>query len=196
VKKPNEIPRLGGDFIWQQAVAARNAGAGAMKIAMFDEVNEATAMFKVVSKRSQSPAEGFWLALDGDGKDLPSDWYLRLSYEITKIAHGVQPPSATIPIKPTDPFSLAVREDGIRSGTGSMHWTRGPEGLRFKMAGYSGTIEIRDVQGGLVRTLQAVDGAAAWDYRDQGNSLVTPGVYAARLGGGASVASTLITMER
>jgi hypothetical protein len=196
VKKPNEIPRLGGDFIWQQAVAAKNAGAGAMKIAMFDEVNEATAMFKVVSKRSQSPAEGFWLALDGDGKDLPSDWYLRLSYEITKIAHGVQPPTATIPIKPTDPFSLAVREDGIRSGTGSMHWTRGPEGLRFKMAGYSGTIEIRDVRGGLLRSLQAVDGVAAWDYRDQDNSLVTPGVYAARLRGGASAASTLITVAR
>ena len=32
-----------------------------MKIAMFNEVNEGTAIFKAVSQRSEAPSAGFWL---------------------------------------------------------------------------------------------------------------------------------------
>jgi hypothetical protein len=84
----NSIPRNRGEFLWRQAYNARAAGATVLKIAMFDEVNESTAMFKVVSKRTQAPDQGFWLTLDADGADLPSDWYLRLAGEITRAFHG------------------------------------------------------------------------------------------------------------
>jgi hypothetical protein len=84
----NAIPRLGGEFLWRQAYHARAAGATALKIAMFDEVNEATAMFKVAARRSDAPEQGFWLTLDADSQELPSDWYLRLAGEITRGFHA------------------------------------------------------------------------------------------------------------
>src|SRR5260370_24061526 len=71
----NAIPRNRGEFLWRQAYNARAAGATVLKIAMFDEVNESTAMFKVAAHRKDAPAEGFWLTLDADRFDLPSDWY-------------------------------------------------------------------------------------------------------------------------
>jgi hypothetical protein len=83
----NQIPRAGGAFLWRQAYQDRASGVSFIKIAMFDEVNEGTAIFKVVSKRSQAPDQGDWLTLDADGFDLPSDWYLRLTYEFAKAFH-------------------------------------------------------------------------------------------------------------
>lgn len=103
--KPNQIPRNGGRFLWRQAFNAREAGAGLLKIAMFDEVNEGTAVFKIAPKRQNAPEQGFWLTLDADGKDLPSDWYLRLAGEITRMFHGVTPAHAEVPARPGPPWS-------------------------------------------------------------------------------------------
>ncbi|YCM43671.1 glycoside hydrolase family 71/99-like protein [Verrucomicrobiaceae bacterium 227] len=44
--KLNVIPRLGGGFLWSQAWHARKAGAGMLYVAMFDELDEGTAIFK------------------------------------------------------------------------------------------------------------------------------------------------------
>jgi hypothetical protein len=98
--KANQIPRLRGEFLWRQAYNAKMAGAKTIKIAMFDEVDEGTAIFKVVSKRAQAPDQGFWLTLDADGADLPSDWYLRLAGEITKMFHGDLKPDPKLPSNP------------------------------------------------------------------------------------------------
>ena len=62
--------------------------------------DESTAIFKVTAKTSDLPAEGNWMALDADGHDLPSDWYLRLAGEAQKMLEGSRPFSATIPIDP------------------------------------------------------------------------------------------------
>ena len=86
--KENQIPRLRGEFLWRQAYNAKMAGAKVLKIAMFDEVDEGTAIFKVVSHRKEAPDQGHWLTLDADGAELPSDWYLRLAGEITRMFHG------------------------------------------------------------------------------------------------------------
>jgi hypothetical protein len=40
------IPRLSGRFYWQQISTAINAGATMLYVALFDEVNEGTAIFK------------------------------------------------------------------------------------------------------------------------------------------------------
>jgi hypothetical protein len=93
----NAIPRNGGEFLWRQAYNARMAGAKVLKIAMFDEVNEGTAMFKLASRRQDAPDQGFWLTLDADGETLPSDWYLRLGGAITRLFHGESEPSAKMP---------------------------------------------------------------------------------------------------
>jgi hypothetical protein len=80
----NQIPRNRGEFLWRQAYNARAAGAQTLKIAMFDEVNEATAMFKLAARRQDAPDQGYWLTLDADGFALPTDWYLRLAGEIAR----------------------------------------------------------------------------------------------------------------
>ena len=100
---PNQIPRNRGDFLWRQAYNARVAGATMLKIAMFDEVNEATAIFKAASRRQDAPDQGFWLTLDADGVALPSDWYLKLAGEITRMFHGEIPPDASLPEHPGPP---------------------------------------------------------------------------------------------
>lgn len=70
----DQIPRQQGQFLWSQIVAARQSGATMLYIAMFDEVDEATAIFKCTS---QPPtADGVQL-LNGEG--LPSDHYLRIA---------------------------------------------------------------------------------------------------------------------
>jgi hypothetical protein len=96
----NQIPRKGGKFFWQQAMNAKASGAIALKIAMFDEVDEGTAMFKLASKRTDAPDAGYWLTLDADGQTLPSDWYLKLAGEVTQVFHGLRPGSDTMPAHP------------------------------------------------------------------------------------------------
>jgi hypothetical protein len=97
--KENQIPRLRGEFLWRQAYNAKIAGAKLLKIAMFDEVDEGTAILKVAPHRRDAPDQGFWLALDADGAELESDWYLRLAGEITKMFHGEIRPNRKIPIQ-------------------------------------------------------------------------------------------------
>jgi hypothetical protein len=100
VSPENQIPRLGGKFLWRQAYNARIAGAPLVKIAMFDEVNEGTAIFKAAPRRDQAPQPGYWLTLDADGDSLPSDWYLRVAQEVSRMFHGEIEPTATLPIAP------------------------------------------------------------------------------------------------
>jgi hypothetical protein len=102
--QPNRIPRNRGEFFWRQAYNAKMAGATVLKIAMFDEVNESTAMFKVASHRKDAPDQGYWLTLDADGYELPTDWYLRLAGEVTRMFHGKIKPNLKMPEKPGPPW--------------------------------------------------------------------------------------------
>ena len=116
----NQIPRKGGDFLWRQAYNARQAGVQMLKIAMFDEVNESTAMFQVAARRADAPDQGYWLTLDADGFTLPSDWYLRLAGEITRIFHGDSAPAASISANPGPPWQGAppvISAASFRAGT-------------------------------------------------------------------------------
>lgn len=98
-KPENQIPRLGGEFFWKQAYNARTAGATILKIAMFDEVNESTAILKAASEREDAPQQGYWLTLDADGEHLPRDWYLQLAGKISQMFHKSLKPTAEVPIK-------------------------------------------------------------------------------------------------
>lgn len=94
----NQIPRLGGKFLWRQAYDARMAGASFVKIAMFDEVNEGTAIFKAVGPRADAPRPGYWLTLDADGYNLPDDWYLRVADAISRMFKETAPATAKMPL--------------------------------------------------------------------------------------------------
>ena len=80
----NRIPRRGGRFYWRQVGRALQAGNTMLYGAMFDEVDEGTAMFKVAATRSDAPEDVPLVTLDVDGERLPSDWYLRLASEAQK----------------------------------------------------------------------------------------------------------------
>ena len=77
----NAIARRGGRFYWRQVQRALRAGSTMLYGAMFDEVDESTAMFKVAASRRDAPTEVATVTLDVDGETLPSDWYLRLARE-------------------------------------------------------------------------------------------------------------------
>jgi|WetSurMetagenome_2_1015567.scaffolds.fasta_scaffold00317_4 hypothetical protein len=105
----NQIPRQGGAFFWRQAYNAVAAGATMLYNAMFDEVDEGTAMLKAATKKSLVPASDYWLTLDADGYgSLPSDWYLRLAGYAKKMLTGAIPPSKNMPLNPNKPDSGIV----------------------------------------------------------------------------------------
>ncbi|KAA6338497.1 hypothetical protein EZS27_013501 [termite gut metagenome] len=92
VKPVGSIPRQGGRFYWQQLSTAMLAGADKIYVAMFDEVNEGTAIFKVTDNPPVSEVAKF---VNMDGK--PSDWYLWLTGEAAKILRKEKPLSLQLP---------------------------------------------------------------------------------------------------
>jgi hypothetical protein len=99
----NQIKRLGGKFYWTQVYNAISSGSTMLYGAMFDEVNEGTAIYKVVPKRSMAPVEAAWVSMDADGYNLPSDWYMRLASHAKKMLNKQIPLSKTMPIDPARP---------------------------------------------------------------------------------------------
>jgi len=89
--KLGSIARVGGQFLWSQVVANKKAGADMLYIAMFDEVDEGTAIFKCTNDPPTSGGSKF-LTLDG----LPSDFYLRLAGQAGKLLRDEIPLSTTI----------------------------------------------------------------------------------------------------
>jgi hypothetical protein len=88
----DNLPRLGGAFYWRQFSVAADLGIDMAYAAMFDEVDEGTAIFKV---SNTPPHAGRFLTYEG----LPNDWYLRLTGEGTKLLRGDRPNQKAIPIK-------------------------------------------------------------------------------------------------
>jgi hypothetical protein len=108
----NQIPRLGGAFFWEQAYNCISAGATMLYNAMFDEVDEGTAILKACPKKALAPSDGWWLTLDADGyNNLPSDWYLRLAGYANKMLNKQIPLSKTMPIDPNNPPISSTLKD-------------------------------------------------------------------------------------
>lgn len=99
----NQIPRNGGTFYWRQVYNAISANCTMIYGAMFDEVDEGTAMFKLAPTPAQLPVEGTFVPLNIDGQALPSDWYLRLADQASRMLRGEIPLQATMAIAPQAP---------------------------------------------------------------------------------------------
>jgi hypothetical protein len=89
----SEIPRRKGRFLWEQFHELTKLGGDTVYVAMFDEVDEGTAIFKVTNS---PPTHGHFLGYEG----LPSDWYLRLAGEGIRMLRKQRPITAEIPIQP------------------------------------------------------------------------------------------------
>ncbi|WP_461066915.1 glycoside hydrolase family 71/99-like protein [Spirosoma horti] len=93
----NQIPRLEGDFLWKQVAGSKTAGAQSLYVAMFDEVDEGTAIFKTRKEGD--------LPLNGEGKfvgieaGLDSDYYLWLTGQAAHWFHNKKGYSAQKPVR-------------------------------------------------------------------------------------------------
>jgi hypothetical protein len=95
----DEIPRQKGRFLWQQYLGAKGAGATMIYQAMFDEMDEGTAIFKVTNEPPAGDSK--FVTLEG----LPSDHYLWLTGAGGKLLRGEvkaspEPPPRDAPAKP------------------------------------------------------------------------------------------------
>ena len=79
----------------EQFVTASEFGIDMAYVAMFDEVDEATAIFKV---SNTPPTQARFQTFE----NLPPDWYLRLTGEGTKVIRGERNAEATLPIRPNE----------------------------------------------------------------------------------------------
>ena len=97
---PNQIPRYAGNFYWHQAYNVIRSGCTMLYGAMFDEMDEGTAMLKLAPTPAELPAQGTFVPLNIDGTNLPSDWYLRLAGAASKMLRGDSP---LTPVRPANP---------------------------------------------------------------------------------------------
>ncbi len=111
-EKWDHIPRLGGSFLWRQIYKAiAQGGATMIYQAMFDEVDEGTAIFKctndppvaeaplVVSTPFLPTGNASYPPYDISDAQLPSDHYLRLVGQAGRMLRGEIEPQATMPAR-------------------------------------------------------------------------------------------------
>jgi hypothetical protein len=93
----NAIPRNEGDFFWKQVAGAKLAGAQSLYVAMFDEIDEGTSIFKCLRENE--------LPLNGKNKfvgienNLDSDYYLWLTGKAGNWVRGETGYSTIKPIR-------------------------------------------------------------------------------------------------
>lgn len=93
----DQIPRLKGQFLWTQYFEARRAGATMIYQAMFDEMDEGTAIFKCTN----SPPVGASRFVTYEG--LPSDHYLWLTGMGGRLLRGEIETGDTLPERTPSP---------------------------------------------------------------------------------------------
>jgi hypothetical protein len=90
-------PRLRGQFLWSQFLGAKQAGATMVYVAMFDEMDEGTAIFKCANDVPLCEKSKF-LTFEG----LPSDYYLRI------VGAGKRLIDGQIPVESADDVKTVV----------------------------------------------------------------------------------------
>ncbi|MDD5134858.1 MAG: hypothetical protein PHP01_05555, partial [Phycisphaerae bacterium] len=99
-KPYNEMPRSGGQFFWNQVYATvSTANANMLYIAMFDEVDEGTAIFKITNNPPRPGGIDMFITPSYDGIPLPSDEYLWLTGRAGKALRGEIPVTTTRPAR-------------------------------------------------------------------------------------------------
>ena len=89
----DEIPRRRGEFLWSQFAGAKRAGATSLYVAMFDEMDEATAVFKCTN--DPPVGESRFVTFEG----LPSDHYLWLCGQGARLIRGETPVTRQAPVR-------------------------------------------------------------------------------------------------
>jgi hypothetical protein len=87
------IPRRDGRFLWEQFYALSQLDVRSACVAMFDEVDEGTAIFKV---SNLPPTQAYFVSDNA----LPTDWYLRLVGTGSGLLRNQRPVPHEIPLQP------------------------------------------------------------------------------------------------
>lgn len=87
-----DIPRHDGAFLWSQFETVKRLGASCAYVAMFDEVDEGTQIFKI----NNTPPQGSTFAYQNYGT-LPNDHYLWLTGQATQAFRAAKPFSSELP---------------------------------------------------------------------------------------------------
>ena len=106
----NVISRAGGDFYWRQFYKQKTLGINTVFVGMFDEVDEATAIYKVTA--DSPPGVNNMVNYGAQ----PSDFYLKLTGMATKMMRGEITNTNTKPT--TFPFPINGTADLNPSGLG------------------------------------------------------------------------------
>ena len=95
-KPLNAYPRLQGRFFWRQMTLAKETGAKMLYVAMFDEIDEGTAIYKCENDPPVCPGT-ITKFLDYEG--LPADHYLWLAGQAKRLLSGEIPATALPPAR-------------------------------------------------------------------------------------------------
>ena len=111
------IPRRGGEFYREQFRELHRLGVKGAYVAMFDEVDEGTAIFKVTSS---PPTPGRFLTYEG----LPSDWYLRLTGEGARLIRGDRNPGISNPDRTPEMLGIASGQEQRKPDLADLYFRR------------------------------------------------------------------------
>ena len=84
----NSISREKGSFLWKQIAGAKKEGAKSLYVAMFDEIDEGTAIYKVLNQKNVPLNGNQGKKFIGIEDDLPTDHYLWLTGQGAKWFHS------------------------------------------------------------------------------------------------------------
>lgn len=126
----SKIPRQSGDFLWKQVYEARNSGVAMVKIAMFDECDEGTAIYKI---SDTTPQNMYFVGYEGCG----SDWYLTIAGRAREFLTHIP--------RFSDPGNLATNGD-FSAGAAGYTFASGAEAYGWRLllsGGASGSAILR-----------------------------------------------------
>jgi len=114
--KFNLIPRNGGKFFQAQIDTYLSVGASFYYIAMFDEIQEGTAIYKIAATEQESalPA-GCFLTASSDGVTCSGDHYLTMAGQYAAAAHGSSP-------TPAPAIAQCQCQDGVNGKNYCTEW--------------------------------------------------------------------------
>lgn len=91
----NQIPRQKGKFYWNLISTAVKAGSKMLYVAMFDEIDEGTAIFKCTNQIPVKNGEARFIDYEG----MPSDHYLWLTGKATELMRTTRPFPSEMPVR-------------------------------------------------------------------------------------------------
>jgi hypothetical protein len=94
----NKIPRNCGKFYWRQVSNLLDQHVTMLYGAMFDEVDEATAIYPVIARAAEVLNGAKMVTLDIDGCALPEDYYLRIAEKAAGYLHAQKSPPKNLDV--------------------------------------------------------------------------------------------------